>query len=66
MDGQNAAGIQMSEVKLNGFRREQVDGNGVTGERIHDQNIVVLGRLGSQRKARIARNYSIFASDSRI
>ncbi len=46
----------MTAVKLNGFRRKQMDRDGVSGERIQHQNVIVLWRFRSQREARIAWN----------
>jgi len=56
MHSQNAAWVQMTTVKLNGFRSKQVDRDGVPGERIQHQNVVVLWRFSRQREARIAWN----------
>src|SRR6266567_8945518 len=44
----------MLTVKSYGFCREQVDGDGVAGERVDDKNIELLGWLRCQRSAGVS------------
>src|SRR5258708_38069993 len=45
MEGQNSPGTQMPQIQLKSLRRQQVDWNGVTGECVYGDHVIILRRL---------------------
>ncbi len=56
MERENAARRQMTEVKFDRLPREQMDRDGVPGERINDEEMVPLRRLALERKTPVTEN----------
>src|SRR5260370_41424005 len=56
MDRQDAVRLQVAEVDRECFLREQMNGNGVSGEGIDGQQIEILAGFAFQRKPAVADN----------
>ena len=48
------AGSEVAAIDLERLHREEMRGNGVSRERIDDQDVIPLRRFGGERDARVA------------
>ena len=55
VDRQDAVRLEVAKIGGEGFPGDQVDGDGVARERIHYQHVELLGGLGVQQKAAVAK-----------
>src|SRR5512143_1167534 len=55
MQRQDSAGFQMAEVEFQGLLRKQVDGNGIAGEGVDNQEIVMPRRFVFKGQSPVAQ-----------
>src|SRR5258708_14945906 len=56
MEGQNSPGTQMPQIQLKSLRRQQVDWNGVTGECVYGDHVIILRRLLRHGEASVSHD----------